>query len=41
VGDPIHYDIMVNTEDIPPDQAADLLVAAYRAKFGRLPKCAG
>ena len=41
VGDPIHYDIMVNTEDIPPDQAADLLVAAYRAKFGRLPKGTG
>jgi len=41
VGDPIHYDIMVNTDDIAPDQAADLLVAAYRAKFGRLPKGAG
>jgi len=41
VGDPAHYDIVVNTEDIPADQAADLLVAAYRAKFGRLPKGSG
>jgi len=41
MGDPTHYDIVVNTEVIPPDQAADLLVAAYRAKFGRLPKGTG
>lgn len=38
VGDPVHYDIMVNTESILPDQAADLLIAAYRSKFGRLPQ---
>jgi len=38
VGDPVHYDIMVNTESLLPDQAADVLVAAYRSKFGRLPK---
>ena len=38
VGDPIHYDIIINTEDIPPDAAADLLVAGYRSKFGRLPE---
>ena len=38
VGNPTHYDIMVNTEGLPPDRAADLLVAAYRSKFGRLPE---
>jgi cytidylate kinase len=41
VGDPVHYDIVVNTESMPPDQAADVLVAAYRSKFGRLPQGAG
>ena len=41
VGDPIHYDIMVNTEGLPADRAADVLVAAYRSKFGRLPESAG
>ena len=41
VGDSSHYDIMVNTESIGPDQAADVLVAAYRSKFGRLPEGAG
>jgi len=41
VGDPVYYDIMVNTENIAPDQAADLLVAAYRSKFGRLPEGVG
>jgi cytidylate kinase len=41
VGDPIHYDIVVNTEGIGPDQAADVVVAAYRSKFGRLPGRAG
>lgn len=41
VGDPIHYDIMLNTENILPEQAADVLVAAYRSKFGRLPDGAG
>jgi cytidylate kinase len=41
VGDPSHYDVMINTENLPPDQAAEVLVAAYRSKFGRLPKGAG
>jgi hypothetical protein len=40
VGDPIHYDIMLNTESITADQAANVLVAAYRSKFGRLPEIA-
>jgi hypothetical protein len=31
---------MLNTESIAPDQAADLLLAAYRSKFGRLPELA-
>ena len=38
VGDPIHYDIMVNTEGLTPEQAADVLLAAYGSKFGRVPK---
>jgi cytidylate kinase len=38
VGDPVHYDIMINTEGMSPDQAADILVAAYKSKFGRLPE---
>jgi cytidylate kinase len=37
VGFPGHYDIVINTESIAPDRAADLVVAAYQAKFGRLP----
>ena len=41
VGHPTHYDIMVNTESLPPDRAADVIVAAYRSKFGRLPEGAG
>jgi cytidylate kinase len=41
VGDPVHYDIMINTEDIAPAQAAEVLVAAYKSKFGRLPEAAG
>ena len=41
VGNPTHYDIMVNTENLPPDRAADVLVAAYRSKFGRLPEGTG
>lgn len=40
VGDPIHYDVVINTEHILPDAAADLIVAAYRSRFGRLPECA-
>jgi cytidylate kinase len=38
VGDSIHYDIIVNTESLGPDAAADLIVAGYRSKFGRLPE---
>ena len=38
VSEPSHYDIVINTESILPDAAADLVVAAYRVKFGRLPK---
>lgn len=38
VSDPSHYDLVLNTRNLPPHQAADLIVAAYRAKFGRLPK---
>lgn len=41
VGNPTHYDIMVNTEGLPPDRAADVVVAAYRSKFGRLPEGTG
>jgi cytidylate kinase len=41
VGDPVHYDVMVNTESLLPDQAADVLVAAYRSKFPGLPEGAG
>jgi cytidylate kinase len=41
VGDPIHYDVLVNTENIGPDAAADVIVAGYRSKFGRLPERAG
>jgi cytidylate kinase len=37
VSEPSHYDIMVNTEGLTPDRAADVLLAAYRSKFGRLP----
>jgi cytidylate kinase len=41
VGEPSHYDIMVNTEGIGPEQAADVIMAAYRSKFRRLPEGAG
>jgi cytidylate kinase len=41
VGDPLHYDIIVNTASIPPAAAADVLLAGYRSKFGRLPEPAG
>jgi cytidylate kinase len=41
VADPTHYDIMVNTEVLTPEQAADVLLAAYGSKFGRLPKGEG
>ena len=39
--EPSHYDIVINTENILSDAAADLVVAAYGAKFGRLPRREG
>jgi len=38
ITEPTHYDIVINTESMVPDAAADLIVSAYRTKFGRLPK---
>ena len=32
--DPSAYDLLVNTVAIPPSRAADVVVAAYHAKFG-------
>jgi cytidylate kinase len=40
-GDPVHYDIMISTECLSPEQAAGMVVAAYGSKFGRLPESAG
>jgi hypothetical protein len=37
VDDPHHFDVVVNTGWITPEAAADVVVAAYGAKFGRLP----
>jgi len=37
VTDPLHYDVVLNTGWITPEAAADVVVAAYSAKFGRLP----
>ncbi len=37
VGDPLHYDVVVNTGWTSHEAAADVVVAAYRAKFGRVP----
>ena len=34
---PTHYDVMVNTGALSLEAAAEVIVAAYRAKFGRLP----
>jgi cytidylate kinase len=34
---PNHYDVMVNTGALSLEAAAEVIVAAYRAKFGRLP----
>jgi cytidylate kinase len=33
VADPVHYDIIVNTASFPLESAAEVVVAAYRAKF--------
>lgn len=37
VTDPVHYDLVLNTGFLSVDQAAELIVAAYRIKFGRQP----
>jgi hypothetical protein len=37
VGDPHYYDVVVNTGWTTPEAAADVVVAAYGAKFGRFP----
>lgn len=37
VTDPLHYDVVLNTGWITHEAAADVVIAAYRAKFGRLP----
>lgn len=34
---PALYDLAVNTATFPPSDAAELIIAAYRRKFGRLP----
>ncbi|HZO14600.1 MAG TPA: cytidylate kinase-like family protein [Polyangiaceae bacterium] len=37
VEEPTHYDLIVNTGTLRPELAADVVMGAYRAKFGRLP----
>lgn len=37
IGDPANYDLVLNTEALDREQAAHVVVSAYRAKFGRLP----
>jgi cytidylate kinase len=37
VDDPQHYDLVLNTGWITPEAAAGVVIAAYRAKFGRVP----
>jgi cytidylate kinase len=37
-GDPSHYDLVVSTGGMDQEAAADIVLAAYRAKFGRLPE---
>jgi hypothetical protein len=32
--DPVHYDLVVNTLDLPVPSAAALVIAAYQARFG-------
>lgn len=41
IDDPHCYDLVLNTHTIPVEGAADLIVAAARAKFERLRSCAG
>ena len=36
VGDPLHYDMVVNLAELDMPQAVQVVVAAYRAKFGRV-----
>lgn len=38
VNDPTAYDLVLNTESFQLAGSVDLLVAAYRSKFGRLPE---
>jgi cytidylate kinase len=38
VTDPGHYDLMVNTGTLSIDAAVEIIVAAYKAKLGRLPE---
>jgi cytidylate kinase len=38
--DPVHYDLVVNTCDLSDEAATRLIVAAYRARFGVVPRSA-
>lgn len=38
VADPHHYDVVVNTGTLSLEAATDIVVAAYGARFGRLPE---
>lgn len=40
VGDPRHYDLLINTAAMPLDEAADLLCAAYQRRFGKVEQVA-
>lgn len=37
ISDPANYDLVVNTATLSLEAAAEVVIAAYRAKFGRLP----
>ncbi|MBW2527379.1 MAG: hypothetical protein JRI23_24570 [Deltaproteobacteria bacterium] len=37
LSEPAYYDLLLNTGTIPEARAAQVVVAAYRAKFDRLP----
>ena len=37
VGDPHHYDLVLNTGWSTHEAAAEVVIGAYRAKFGRIP----
>ncbi len=38
VADPHRFDLVVNTENISVDEAVDLVLTAYRTKFGHIPE---